>query len=1137
MSPDRHKRVQEVFLAVLELPREQAESVLRERCGDDASMVDEVRSLLGFHAQADQFLDAREIHVHGIGDLPPEEVLKAGVRVGEYTIQRLIGAGGMGHVYVAEQDRPRRTVALKIIRRGVATHALLRRFEHEAEMLGRLQHPGIAQIHEAGAAIIDPVMPAQPFIAMELVDGPSLTAYAEAQRCDCRAKLDLIARVCDAVHHAHQRGVIHRDLKPANILVAQDGQPKVLDFGVARAADTDLRVTTMHTSVGQLIGTLPYMSPEQVIGNPAELDTRSDVYALGVVMYELLTGRLPYELGSRALPEAVRLIRDQPPARLSAIDRTLRGDIDTIVSKALAKEKDRRYQSAADLAGDIRAFLEGRPIAARQDSALYVLRKQMRRHKVAVTAAALMLVGVLAFAVYAIMQARTSRMLELAARDAQASAESALAEASQRGLEAQRQLATSTIERGRLLALAGNTSAAEDLLWPEYLKDLGQRRLFYALWELYSRSRCEAMLEANQPAVLRVAVSPDGQHLVTTGTRPGVIVWDTRTYEPVARFGDSGVAHTAVAFLPRGDLIIGDASGRLTMWEPRNDAKPIELPRAGGAVVELGVCGDGRELVVVTASGRLMVLRLEEGGQPRVMRRVHLRGTRLVSAAIDAATDQLALGCGDGHVRLLSLPELVTRLEIADVDDTSPRVSFSADGTMVAACGRAQGTRAWRSSTGQRAAQFRAPNGAIHDAAFTPDGRSLVSIGWWWVQLWSVADQRLIASFSHTGGASDLTISPDGRYAWAVQGSAVRAWELDPRAGRVHLDGAAEGRSLARFVTDDQLLVGDRDGSVRLLDAQSGEQIARLGSMGARVRAITISPTRPLAVAITWDGTVGVFDLEKRERLARWTGYRTSTYTGASFDSSGERIVLATRENGFRVVHVPSGRVDLEMPPRPDTGEALMAAFSPDGSLLAMSSRRGGAWLCDARTGAIVRELQQPSGTPWTILFTPDGRRVVSGTWARTIDVWDVASGRLDRRLDGHRGLVTELKFRPGEPMILASSGGDGRVMLWDLSIDQNTPVMTLDGGEGWEFWSMDFDRSGRKLVATNAPGTSIVWNLRYFNRHIGGNMLAQIHAHRDSLGEKLNEPAALDQLALLLNRGGKPRVSLPTDDPVIKAK
>jgi non-specific serine/threonine protein kinase/serine/threonine-protein kinase len=317
----------------------------------------------------------------------------------------------MGAVYRATQQSPHRIVALKLMKPGLVSPRALRRFELESEVLGRLTHPGIAQIHEAG------MHDGAPFFAMEYVPGPTLTEYAESNNLGTRDRLALFAKVCDAVHHAHAKGIIHRDLKPHNILVAQVGeppkpQPKILDFGVARATDSDTQSATMRTDVGQLVGTIPYMSPEQVAADPGDIDTRSDVYALGVVLYELLAGRLPYDLQRKMIHEAARAIREDEPTRLSSINTTLRGDVETIVAKALEKERERRYQSALDFASDIRRYLTDQPISARPPSTWYQFRKFSKRNKALVTgtaaAFAALLLG-LAGTTYGLIQANTQR--------------------------------------------------------------------------------------------------------------------------------------------------------------------------------------------------------------------------------------------------------------------------------------------------------------------------------------------------------------------------------------------------------------------------------------------------------------------------------------------------------------------------------------------------------------------------------------------------------------------------------------------------------------------------------------------------------------------------------------------------------
>src|SRR5262245_8740506 len=339
-------------------------------------------------------------------------------KIGNYRILRLLGEGGMGSVFEAEQEQPSRTVALKVIRAGLLTAEMLQRFDRESQALARLQHPGIAQVYEAGAA--DYGWGSQPYFAMEFIEGVALDRYAALHQLDTRQRLALMIQVCEAVEHAHRRGVIHRDLKPGNILVDDNGQPKILDFGLARVTDSDFQATR-QTDVGQLLGTLAYMSPEQVLADPSAVDIRSDVYALGVFLYELLAGKLPYAM-SRQLHEALRTIREQDVAPLSGVSRIYRGDIETIVAKALEKDRERRYSSAADLASDIRRHLEDQPISAKPPSTAYQLQKFARRNRALVIGVAAVFVVLIAGVLASMREAARARAAEGRALAAQQAA-------------------------------------------------------------------------------------------------------------------------------------------------------------------------------------------------------------------------------------------------------------------------------------------------------------------------------------------------------------------------------------------------------------------------------------------------------------------------------------------------------------------------------------------------------------------------------------------------------------------------------------------------------------------------------------------------------------------------------------------
>jgi tetratricopeptide (TPR) repeat protein len=394
MTEERRDRLWALFDQAADLSPPEQCALLDAACPDDPDLRAAVEKLLADDARVrtagdgTDFLQSPLLRQPpgpgpGVGAPTPEHAptlaptaAPAPPRIGRYCIVRLLGEGGMGTVYEAEQDNPRRAVALKVIRPGLVSPELLRRFAREAQILGRLHHPGIAQVYDAGVAV-----GGQPYFAMELIAGVPLDRYANEHALDAPGRLELLARVCDAVQHAHESGVIHRDLKPSNILVEASGQPRVLDFGVARAADAGLTAGGGRTEAGQLIGTLSYMSPEQACGDPSALGPLSDVYALGVILYELLAHRLPYSLDGLPLHEAARVICEQEAARLGLLDGRLRGDVETIAAKALEKEPPRRYGSAAELAADIRRHLCHEPIRARPPSALYQLGKFVRRHK------------------------------------------------------------------------------------------------------------------------------------------------------------------------------------------------------------------------------------------------------------------------------------------------------------------------------------------------------------------------------------------------------------------------------------------------------------------------------------------------------------------------------------------------------------------------------------------------------------------------------------------------------------------------------------------------------------------------------------------------------------------------------------
>ena len=387
--------VRTLFERLLAAPDADRPTLLAQAKSTHPREAAEVESLLRHHARRDALLDRPAAHA-----APPEAIpatLSAPRTIGRYAIGVELGRGGMGVVYEALQDSPRRRVALKVVRPDLVTSTMLKRLAHEAEVLGRLRHPGIAQIYEAGTAPDDRGV-SRTFLAMELVRGRPILAAADARRLSIKQRMELVAGVCDAIDHAHRRGVIHRDLKPGNILVEEEVsrdstgslgglRVKVLDFGIARLVEDPAAAATAATSAGQVVGTLAYMSPEQAAGDAAAVDTRSDVYSLGAVLYELLCGAPALNLRDTTLMGALTIIREREPMLAGRLRPTLKGDPEAILAKALEKDPARRYASAAEFAADIRRCLGDEPVLAHPQTTWYQVRKFARRHRVPVVAA------------------------------------------------------------------------------------------------------------------------------------------------------------------------------------------------------------------------------------------------------------------------------------------------------------------------------------------------------------------------------------------------------------------------------------------------------------------------------------------------------------------------------------------------------------------------------------------------------------------------------------------------------------------------------------------------------------------------------------------------------------------------------
>ncbi len=1133
---DLHRRAEEVFLAVCEMPPEAWPEEARRRCEGDERLIAEVLSLLDCHAKADDFLDGAEIvdlHKGFFGRRAGSDdvELRAGMKFGEYLIEGVLGSGGMGTVYVARQDRPRRTVALKVVRRGMFGASLLRRFEHEAEVLGRLQHPGIAQIYEAGSASVEPDKPAQPFIAMELVRGRSLTEHCAEMGLTPKERMDLLARVCDAVHHAHQRGVIHRDLKPANILVDEHGQPKILDFGVARAADSDLRVTTMQTSVGQLIGTLPYMSPEQVTGDPAEVDTRSDVYALGVLLFQVLTGKLPHDVSSRSIPEAARIIREETPSRLSAVSRVFRGDVETIVGKALEKDKARRYQSAADLGEDLRRHITGLPIVAKEDSALYVLVKQIRRHRVVVAAGGVLLASLMVFASYAWVQARRFSRLaasETAARhDAQDAQRVASAEAERANTQAAmlgEQLWTSRLERGRLEGMTGNIALAEDMLWRSYFARARDNRARWALWELYERFPCRWTRVPDAPGgpIANVALSPEGV-VATLSPQGRLTLLGARDGEPIAHL-DAGFAGAAdLQFTPDGRTLVasayrgraaGGASCSVRAWtiESAGEGAYTLAPAGGfatatfdgmGAVVyqSAAFSGDAAHVAFVLEDGTVEIRRVLDGA-PAGRLTPEPDATPLV-VALSRRGDLVAIGTESGVARVRRVADGASLGTWRMPETTVWSLGFTPDdGTLLIGLrNRSVALADIRSGALRRLATpsfetTRRLRVAASGDAFATAGNSAA-------QVWSLPEGeplRLISS--HAGKVTDIALNAGGTQATTVGlDGRVRMWETSPSAGRTVFEGHGSWAfEVAFHRASGTLATGGGEGTVRLWDT-SGRLLAQHPLSTVRVRNVRYSPAGDALWAASGEGVISILDPTdlsvRRSFVACPEGAKSwqREAVAIAFDPRGGRVFVAGYWGTIRVFDLETLALAGEAKIPSIAGFVKSLHFSKDGATLYSNGSALGVCVWDAATLELRRTL--PTDSPTHVLaFDPTGATLAAGTEHGKIILFDLAT--LERRtvLDAHFSPCYALAFSPSG-RVLASGGDDGLLKLWDPA--NPLPLVTLSPGRG-ECASVAFAPDGHAVYGMFRERVMLGWDIMHFNVHIAGNAEYQLERLRSDL-------------------------------------
>ena len=1018
----------------------------------DPDLRAEVESLLGYAEQPSDVLapNALQGEISALAEtLAEEESARLPERVGHFHILRRLGAGGMGVVYEAEQEHPKRIVALKMVRATALAPSFLRRFHLEAEILGRLRHPGIAQIFEAGTLEQDGQE--LPYFAMELVEGVPITQHARSAELGPRDKIALFARVCDAVHHAHQKGVVHRDIKPDNVLVVPEegdiGAPKVLDFGVARATDADVQLATQATQLGQLIGTLPYMSPEQVEGDSSQLDARSDVYALGVLLFEMLTGCLPHELAGRSLPEAARVIREEDPSSLGRVDTSYRGDLDVIVGKALEKRPERRYASASELAEDLRRHLRDEPILARAPSALYQLHKFARRHRA--------LVGGL-ISTLLVLVAGTVVAAVLAVQSA-ADARAALRQSYLARLEA---ASASLVNGDPRRARASLEAVAPDLRGWEWAH----------LW-----SNVEGLglpVEGELESDSELAYDAESERLYARD-RDALVVWSTRDWIPIARWELSTSITCLADRLVEGAVALGTSAGEVLLVDGLSGEVRDRLRVEGGAPVRICACAESGQWMIATSQSVLVwrgaelrtacrmpagtevvnlsahprgesfltiEKRIDEHGRSggrETIWRVQLRGSESgdVRASYPGAQSnhlmprhspdgsRILIGSISGHVDVVDSADLALLERHGGHVGSVGVNAWSADGSAFVA-----GSRAAESQGGYGADALilrRAIDGVAlatvdlsRMGSTDLDARSLALFGD--AQLvanvsgqlvrWDLAEQGGSSVLgTHENYAYDLAFSPDGERIVSadLRGNAL-LWEVP--SGGVLASGRF-GYDLA-FTESGDRIVGHTGRETHLTNARTGEILeTRLAEPDS---AFVLRPNSTGRTPPTVEPTAVGLDL---------AGLRLGP--ALAYAPDGASYLVAHGSLHDARTHAVLGTLDAH----PSDSNLGGVAIHPTGRVAATAT--DAVRIHALPSGELLHTLDEHAGLVYCAAYHPNGSRLATGGADGTIRIWDTDDYQLLLVLRGHELYVKAIAWSP-DGSLLASASGDRSIRLWD---------------------------------------------------------------------------------------------------------
>jgi eukaryotic-like serine/threonine-protein kinase len=1044
---------------------------LAESCRDDLEMKAQIFSLLDAQERAGDFL------ANPFGQQETVAAEQPGDTIGAYKLRERLGEGGCGVVYAAEQETPvRRLVALKIIKLGMDTKAVVARFEAERQALAVMDHPNISRVLEAGATDTG-----RPYFVMELVRGIRITEYCEQNGLSIRERIHLFIQVCQAIQHAHQKGIIHRDIKPSNILVTlHDGVPvpKVIDFGIAKATEGRLTDATVYTHLHQFVGTPAYMSPEQAEMSGLDIDTRTDIYSLGVLLYELLVGCTPFdakELASSGLDGMRRTIREKEPMRPSTkLTRSrhpgatgaqskiqnpkfkIDADLDWIVMKCLEKDRKRRYETANGLAADLRRYLANEPVVARPPSTLDRLQKTLRRHKLAFAAA-----SIVAFSLVFALVAGVWQVVKVSRAQGETERKSYVS-----AMNLARQ-AWEDHDLARLRRLLENTAEYRD------------RGFEWYYWQRQAHLDLKT-LRGHLGPVVDVSFSPDGERVLTASLDGTARVWDAAQGTQLLRLKAHRRGVSSAAWSPDGlRIVTASEDETAAIWDAASGALLFKFRGHKDRLTSVRFSPDGQHIVTGSFDGSARLWLADTGQEVRAM--LHDAavcsvafspdGKRIVTAGKDETAIVWDAATG---AKLFSIQAPPAQIPVRPPEPPTFYAAFSPDGSSIVTVSQNQTANLWDAGNGAPLSPIKGNSHFLSprqtalplSAGFSPDGRRLIMGGLdFTATVWGLAGgTNLFTLKGHEAEVVSAAFSPDGRrIATGSYDHTAKIWRGTATTETVKLDRQTKVIAGAAFSSDGSLVVtASWDGTAMIWNLAAGD-VRTLDHGTSRVWCAAFSLDGTRIVTGTQDGvipgdrggSIHVWDVSTGRELMKKNRAHNGEIHMIEFSRDGQRILTAAADLTARVWDAFTGE---ELQRFEHNYPYVYAAFSPDSRRVAtVCGNLSGSWtrnpntlqpaeaaIWDAETGRRLVPLE-PRGNLFSgVAYARDGRFIVAGSVDRIATVWDASTGKMRHTLEGHHAQVITVAISPDSRRIF-TGGFDNTTKVWDAA--HREELLTLKGG------------------------------------------------------------------------------------------